>query len=240
MKKNSLEKPKIQDNIKNPRVRALMFFCFYLIFFIILFAMIGNNSNETLEPVEKHETVNISYKFENINQKNYHFNYEIQENVNTIIYDGEKNLTKEKFTVTKDLEEKEYFNSDGIFLTKNNESWQLSDSPYLYSVFLDHKEINRMIKNSTFISKTEYSNQEVVYQYEISTTTLLDLIDDVDVDLMDEVNKINLYVKDNEVYKMKLDVTPYFKYKDENINNLLITLEYTMFGEIKDLQTPKY
>lgn len=200
--------------------------------------MLGNNQTEPLKQEEK-ESTDITYKFNQINKQNYHFKYQIILDEVTTVFEGDKEESKENFKVIKDNQEKEYFNNDNIFLAKND-TWTLATSPYLYSNFLDAKEINRFLKNSTFISKTEYSNKEVCYQYQISTTTIVSLLEDKDIDLMDLPNTINLWVRDDEVYKIELDISSYIQYKEPDYQKLKMIMEYSNFDEIEGLKTPEY
>lgn len=236
MKKKEQESSNFQENLKNPRTRAFIFFGFYFVFFVVLFIILGNSQNEPqVDPVDE---IDIEYQFDLINEENYHFVYQVKEDEKTIVYEGDKNLEKELFTVKDDSNIKEYFNNDNMFLVKN-ELWELGENPYSYPIFFDVKEINRLVKNSTLISKTEFSNNDRLYQYEISTTTLLSLLEEQEVDLMDEPNKIHLYVNEGEVYKIELDLTPYISYQKGKPHSLQITLEYTNFGEIQELDIPK-
>lgn len=239
MKNKKIDTSNLKENLQNPRTKGLMFFGFYFIFFIVLFIMLGSSQDNNLNGNEQ-STTDINFQFNLINKQNYHFQYKIEEDNITTVFEGDKNTTKENVMKTINEEQTEYFNQDGIFLEKKENDWVLSSTPYLFSEFLDVKEINRFVKNSTFISKTEFSNQEVCYQYQISTTTLVSLLEEKDIDLGDEANVISLYVKNNEVYKIELALSPYIEYKMQTKKTLKMTLEYSAFNTIKDLKTPEY
>ncbi len=236
MKKGSKINEHMPEALQNPRVRGLLFFGFYALFFLVIFLMFGNENQES-KSNSNNLSSDPSYQISKINEANYHFRYEITENDQTTIFEGDKNQNKERFQMMKEDTVTNYFRDDDIFLIEQP-TWQLTTSPYPYSKFLDAKEIYRLIKNSTFESKTEYSEGMNSYQYVISTTTLLSLLDDIDTDLMDEVNRITIYVQENEVNKIELELTPYLKYQDPNNQRLTISMEYTLFGSIEELNAP--
>ena len=177
-----------------------------------------------------------SYGIEQIKTNNFHFVYTILEDDETFVYEGDRNQAVEQFTYQTKTDTVSFYKEGDLF-------FQLPDviecpSPYRYSEFLDIKEIHRLLKNSTFLAKTEYSNQEIVYQYQLSTTSMLSLLKDQEVDLMDEVNLLSITLKDGEVQKVDLDFSSYLSYLKTADATLKIQLVYSDFGKISEIVSP--
>lgn len=225
--------------MKNPRGKAVVFFAGYFIFFVILLVMIGNNhSSLNQDQAQTPSGIATSYRFDRLNKANYHYRYQITSDEEEIVYDGVRNQTKEKFTVQKGEEKKEYFNNDGLFLVKNN-LWELGSSPYLYEEFLKTPQIEKLLTKATLLSKTEYQNQETEYVYQISTTSLVSYLEGREIDLMDDPNELTITVKENEVVKMKWNLSSYATYLENKDQLLWMILEYDSFQMIEPLELPK-
>lgn len=245
MKKKNVNKEQLKEWWKKPRSKALVFFIVYFFFFLIIGLNFNGNQNtqtpnqDTNKPNEEESISDTIYQFSNIKNNNYHYVYKIElDNVLTT-FEGNRNNTKESFVVKTKDEEKEYFNNDGIFLAKDEE-WSLEDTPYLYQEFYDISKIEELINQSTLISKTEYQNQEKAYHYQIPTSTMVSILEKSNIELIEEANGIIVYIKDNEVYQVELNLSSYASYKENTDKHLKMILTYSLFGTIEELEIPKY
>ncbi len=222
-----------REPLMDPRTKGIIFFVVYGIFFAALILMLRNN------PVEEKKVDDRSYSFQKIYPLNYHFQYTLEENGTTIVYEGDRLKEKEKFTMSYGNTKRTFFDNNGTILEYFGK-WSLAEgNPYYYPEFLDIKTINQLIKNSKFISKTEYNNQERVLNYQISTTTLVELLKDTVIDLADQPNEISLSLKDGEVYEIRLNLSSYATYLANETKMTTYTLHYSNFGTINQISQEK-
>ena len=109
------------------RRKTILFFGFYLVFFIFLFFYM-RDMNVVKEGENNEETV-ITYKTEFIENSNYTYVYEIEENGIITTFRG----------------------------IKDQDNYELSE--YKYKFFLDIYNIKKLIKNSKYLYKIDNNNE---------------------------------------------------------------------------------
>ena len=109
------------------RKKMIIFFGFYLFFFIFLFIWMKQNRVDNV--INDNEETVITYKMDNIENNNYSYVYEIEENDNTYIFKG----------------------------IRNEENYEVSE--YKYKVFLDIYNIKKLIKNSKYLYKVDNNSE---------------------------------------------------------------------------------
>jgi len=222
----------IKELRKTPRGRSALFFGFYIIFFALVFLVF--RSSGTSAPYNNDKTESFNFKFAGIVARNYQFDYTYQINDNTILFEGETNRNKELFTRTTDVITNYYRYNDRYFQLIGNEQVEVVNLFY-YNEFLNIDLLKQMLNEATFISKTEYAEGFTKYNYQITTTTLVKIIDGNMIDIDDPVNTIEIVVnKNNEVTEIIYDISSYTLFKD-NIMKTLINLKYSRFGEIEEI-----
>ncbi|MBE6157900.1 MAG: hypothetical protein E7160_03810 [Firmicutes bacterium] len=236
MKKGNIDYKSIIKFIKTPRGKAFLFFGFYLVFFFVLGVMFRTSAVNDSYDNEEIKKSNFPFLLGQIENNNYHFKYSYDFDGKVNAYEGDKFSKKELFSF-KGLN---YYRNDDIFLINNSNVWVKCDNPYYAYQFIDISSIKKMIKKATYISKTDYESGMKVYSYQVSTATLVKLVDNIDIDLDDKPNEIILKTdKDNNVNDIKFDLTSYFKYKKVSNIKAEIELLYTNFGEVKELNDPE-
>lgn len=133
---------KFKDFYQSKRGRAILFFGFYLIFFLVLTIAFKNASN-----------MDNKNKINNTNKES-----EIKEN--TSLY-SMKNLLDNNFNYNIEVVDDDKIET--FTGTKNNVDYNNFDNKYFFDIY----NLNQLIKKSKFI-KTE----ENVYYYEIENDTL--------------------------------------------------------------------
>ena len=122
------EEKEIDPEVK--RKKTIAFFGFYLIFFIFLFIWMrsygSNSNNNTSTDTEQTE---ITYKTDLIENNNYSYVYEIDENGETKTFKG----------------------------IRDDDNYEVSE--YKYKFFLDIYNIKKLIKNSKYLYKTDNNNE---------------------------------------------------------------------------------
>lgn len=226
----------ILEFLKTPRGKAIAFFAFYLVFFLILMIAVrsgGNTASSYTTETDSKKPYNIS--FEKILDNNYHFKYEINLDQNTYVYEGNKNGNKELFTLGVD----NFYRKEENFLKNTNGIWLKNDNPYIMNDFLDINKITNIFDSATYISKTDYESGMKVYNFQITTNTLVKLLENIDIDIADIPNEIIVKTdEENSANEIKLDLSSYCKYKNLSSIKGEITLNYDNFGEIEEINDP--
>ena len=224
---------------KSSRGKAILFFLFYFIFFFIIISFVrsnyASNSNNTID-----STVRTEYKLDKIENSNYHFTRE--ENINGVVtnFTGDKNDNKTEGVMTVNDIFINYFIYDNINLIKTTDKYEVTSELYHFSKITDDNNIEKILERSTLISKTEYETGNISYNYEITTNTIDSIINNTNIDIADIPNKITLETnEEDEVIKVTYDLSSYATYINGIPSTTIITINYSNFGEIEDLEIPE-
>lgn len=225
----------ISEVKKTEKGKAILFFCFYFIFFVILFLFIYVGGSSTTKKDDYELNSLSTYSVDKILNANYDFVYTINIDDNTFIYRGERINDVESFTFNDVYY---YRNSDHYFMNSNG-IFIATDSPYMYTEFLDFSRLGEVIVDATYISKTEFDNGVTLFNYQISSNSLIKRIENVDTDILEVPNQVMFTASsDGEVYKAQLDLTSYGKYKEICNHHFSIVLEYSDFLNNKEIVNP--
>lgn len=219
----------IKELNSTPRGKAVLFFGFYAIFFIVLFIVvaIGKNNNYSLDDIY-YNTNKIS--FSSIDS-NFEYSYKFYIDSNIYTYDGKRKDNEETFIFNN----AEYYNKNGNFYQNNSGNYIDVESPYIYRKFVDVDVIKKLVDASSFSSKTEYENGDMMYNYKITTSTIIKELDGTDTDIDDVPNEISVYVsKDENIKNIKFNLNSYGLFKSISVNRFEIELNYFNHGEVGD------
>lgn len=219
----------IKELNSTPRGKAVLFFGFYAIFFIVLFIIMAigkSNNNYSLDDI--YNTNKIS--FSSIDS-NFEYSYKFYIDNNIYTYDGKKRNNEETFIFNN----AGYYNKNGDFYQNDGGNYVEVDSPFIYREFTDNDVIKQLIDVSSFSSKTEYENGDMMYNYKITTSTIVKELDDIDTDIDDVPNEISIYVsKDGNIKNIKFNLNSYGLFKSISMNKFEIELSYFNYGEVDD------
>lgn len=230
----------VKDIKNNPQKKGILFLGIYFIFFLLVIMSLRTSNTINQEKSKEKISSNFEYSLKNIKNNNYSFKYtEVLDN-NLVMYSGDQLFGNSRFNKTYNNIVEQYYDSNGIFLKKELNGWMKVNNPYIFKELRDIHKIEKILKRATFISKTEYKEQTKTYNYQISTTTLVDLIDNQKVDLDDNINTIVLTTNsENEVVKIEFNLTPYTNYKQLSTVLGTVQVEYTNFGKIEKIEEPQ-
>ena len=111
---------------------------------------------------------------------------------------------------------------------------------YHFNNITDDNNISRFLERATLISKTEYETGNISYNYEITTNTIDEILNGTNIDIADVPNKITLETnEEDEVVKITYDLSSYATYINNTPSITTITINYSNFGEIKDIEIPE-
>ncbi len=229
---------KIKKLLKHEKAKPIAFFAFYFIFFLFL-AIIFRLDPKTPPSTTKSKPKNY-YNLGKIEDANYHFKYDYNINGIAISFEGDKNGVRERFTKTQDNTITNYYAFKNLFMKEENNIWKKEANPYLYYNLLQVDKIREILDSATFISKTEYQDERKSYNYQISTTTLEKITNNNIIDIADIPNEITITMDDDYyVENIKYSINSYAKFLDPNINNASLAMDYSDFGNIKEIEEPE-
>ena len=222
----------IKDN-DNAKIKAYIFFGFYLIFFIVLILFIRINNSKRIKKVESADD-SLMFKVEKVLDDNYSYSYKVILDNIVHEYVGIKNGKYESF----EYDEKKYYkNKDNYFV--NDGLWIKSDNPYLYSEFFDSNNIVDLIENAFYESKTEYEGGRIVYNFLISTNTINKNLKDIDSDFEEIPNRLVVSTNNkNELNEVQLYLDSYCKLNNLCNESLKIDISYSNFSKVDSIDNP--
>lgn len=237
MNKKNKEKNRLQELFEeSPEFKQFFFFGFYIIFFIFLVVILRSAYKSNNEHVTRYNSgYKHNFTLEEIKKDNYYFTYTLYKNNQVIVYEGKKNKEFSEFIMSGEVAS-EYKRQGNNYSKKNINTllYENVTSPMEFDKLLDNDILSRIFVRASYISRTEYlEKEEKDYNYEIATSTLTKVVDNMETDL-DSINKIVAHVSDSgELYQIDMDVTNYFKYFDNTIYNYTLKLNYSKFGEVE-------
>ena len=238
MKKKIEQLKELIKNLKKTdRGRALLFFLGYLIFFIVVFIFIQTANKTTVNRNDYENGTTVSFNVDKVKNNNYSYKYTITVDINDYEFIGERNRNLETFNYNNIDYFKDYKNNK--IYKKTDDKWNLCDNPNDFDYLTNIDNIWDLANNATYISKTDYESGKTTYNYEISTTTIEKIINDVEIDLDDKPNEL-VFSSDEEgnVIDIKMKLDSFGKYKNYSKKYFSIDLEYDDFGEIKSIENP--
>lgn len=214
--------------LSNKQQRAIiMLFIMVLFFgFLIFLGRTGNRYDNDVK-----ENINsFDFSLSKIKDGNYHFIYTINSNNVEDKYEGNHYNDKALFN---NLENK-YLLYDSTYFKDFNGVWSKTEVNELFK-FTDVSNIEKILENAMLDNKTEYSNNELLFNYNITTSSLDKIINDLDTDIADDLNTISITTtSDKEAYKIEFNITPYSIYKYNTNTNII--LEYSNFGGVEEIK----
>lgn len=225
----------------DPRKKAIVILGCYFVFFVILIAMLRiNNTNNSKKMDNIYKTSNTVYSLDKLKEKNYRFIYEIEEDSTTFVISGEQVGDFLEFSIKDRAGITNYYKDSKEWLKEENKEWIKVDNPIKYDYILNIDAIENILDKATYISKTEYQDKNNDLNYEISTTTLCELIDNRHIDIDDSPNIITVSVNDkNSVEAIELDLSSYFTYLNNRKSKVVFKLSYNDIGNVKEILNPK-
>ena len=233
-KKSNESRDKVMAFLKIPRGKAVLFFGIYFIFFIglAIFSRVAGTGNSITPQLSVSP---YTYSLEQIANHNYHYQYQYLIDGSTITFEGDRNNNKSLFSDGVIS----YYQKDDLFMKSQDGLWIKCDNPYIFPLLLDDSVLNTIISSATYVSKTELATGEEEINLQITTTTLVKILDGLDVDLDDPINTIQLK-KDSsgEVVEVRYDFTSYALYHGRCSSSFQLILSYSNFGNVKEIQDP--
>ena len=221
--------------IHTPRGKAVLFFGIYLVFFIVLAMMAHIGGQGSVIGSTDLNLDSPYYDLSSIKEGNYAFSYQFVIDGVTSTYTGTHYDKKALFSDGSI----QYYQDDTLLMRNQDGVWIRCDFPYPLSSLTEPTVIESLLEKATYVSKTELATGEEAINYQISTTTLVQLLDGLEVDLDDSVNTIQLRKDETGVIvEIQYDVSSYAKYKGLALDQFRLILSYSDFGEVEKITQP--
>ncbi len=219
---------KIQEFRKKSYGNSILFFGFYLIFFIIVIALIRTSPAKKDVEYQKNNMVGIT----SILNKNYSFSYKVVLDNNTYLYKGDRLGDNLSFTYN----EKEYFQNNSNTYIKE-ENWISIENPIKFKYFFNEANLEKILNNLYYESNTTYESGKIVYNFLISSNSLNSLIDNNETDYDEIPNKVAISVN-NDIESISFDLDSYCKINKLCNNSLKINIDYDNYNGVKEIINP--
>ena len=222
----------------NPRGRAAILLCGYLIFLMFVVGGVRSNikpnsnnidNDNNVEETPKEEILNSEYK----NYSNYEYELKITVNDVTNIYLGKKNNNKSLIT---DVNNQTYYLEDGILYIINNGVKNIyNNNNYdLNLINFTPNTINSLIEAATLNYTTNFANGNISKNYILSLSAFMKLIFGSDIS-SNEIVSITTTENNDLITNVTLDLSNYEKYKGSTVNNFVISITYSNLNGVPEI-----
>lgn len=228
---------KKKEDKTSTKEQRILFFCFYLVFFLIIFLLIF--SNKSSKPNDAIDDNGNNEEESSVVVPNYNFQYSLEIDDNTYIYSGKKLYKKELFTYIENDVKSSYYKDNDKYYKKMEDGFKEDVNPYKYEMFLDIDKVDYLFYNAEEVNTKEEKNRKIFY-YEILSSTLSENIDGTFVEDGEEKNTFNVFVnlKTSKIEKIEINLDDYAKKKGLAEEKFRVVLEYSNFGNIKEIKNP--
>lgn len=250
-KKNNKKETIFNELNENPMLKQIVFFSFYLVFFVILIILLRTSYKSTTNKnITKQKTgYGYDYKLDRLLNYNYHFVY--KENLNNIetIYEGDRLDNRINFVKSGTISTNYYQEQDKYYVKDNNLlTWSNIDNPLIFENFIEPTNIEKIVKKSKYISKTDYIKMDrKEFNYEITNEELNSILNKSieKENKIEETTTTNLtntvtvtIEKNGTLESIKYDLTNYYKSTNQEVINYSLILNFSQYDQIKEITNP--
>lgn len=225
---------KIKEIKKQKNGKAILFFGFYFVFFLILILFVRFAPRHPIGKSNYENGTPIYFSYGVLNSKNYNFNISVNIDDNNNSYVGEKNGDIESFEFNS---KKYYRNNDDYY--ELNDKWGKVDNPYVGYSFIDGQNIIKLVNSSYYESGTTYGDGRGLYKMLLSTNTIYKVLENKDTDIDETPNKIEISTDANKnIEKIVIYLDSYCVNKGICNKSMKIELIYSNYGNIPEITNP--
>lgn len=224
----------IKELSKTTKGKAILFFGFYFVFFIIIMFIARFGSRNYTKPSDYEKGKSGTFYINDIVDKNYSFTYQVSLDNVKYTYTGTRNSNNTLF----DYNGNNYFSSDDKYFI-NNSIWSKCDNPIMFYNFINPSKLTSILENSWNEANTSYEDGRHEYSLLISTNTLNQLLDSKNTDYDDVPNKIVVSTDSDKIAnKITYNLDSYCKLNNLCDNSLSLEISYDRFGKIEGIDNP--
>ncbi len=218
----------------NPKGKAILFFIFYAFFFLIIVCVLLFGKRDYTRASDYERGNATIYSSKTLLENNYSFTYSITLDDKVYYYEGMKRDNYESFQYLG----KNYYRDGNDFYVEDG-TWFKCENPYLYSEFLDTKNIDKLINLASYLSKTSYESGKMTYNYLLSTNTINKEFYNMVSDFLEEPNQIVVSTdEEKHINQVLFLLDSYCSLNKTCIKNLKIDIQFDQIGKIEKIDKP--
>ena len=223
---------------KTPRGKAILFFVGYAFFFAFVIIFTRATMTGTASP-NYDQAKEYTFSVAKIEKNNYDFKHQITIDEEVITYTGSRYEDSDLFVVNNNGTEVKYYRSGLEYFNDNGGLWIKANDPYRNGEFFLLNNVLHLLDKSLLVYKTDYESGRRVYNFNITSTTIYDYFQGIDLDIADDVNEIIVSsYEDGSVEKFEFKLDSYCKSIGICNDKMRITLFYDNYGEVKEITSP--
>ncbi len=223
----------IKKFLQDPRGQGIAFFGFYFIFFLFIFCLFQFSDGQVVQSSDYERGNSKSYLVDSIKMNNYTFSYDVMVDQIHHIYSGKRYQNTMRF----DYNNLEYYYDGTKYYRKDNMNWVECDNPFVYSEFLDIKNISLLLDASSYESHTTYESGKNSFNYLLSSNTIFFLLQGIDADYFEEPNSLVIGTdEDNQLNQIKFSLNQYGVLNHICNSIFKISIDYDKFGEVEEIK----
>lgn len=213
---------RIKELLQNKRTRAITQLVLWMLFFVFVFYTFDLRGKKTQNPKEK--TVIETW----MEQKNYQYQMTFSINQEDILVKGIRNQLQEVFSLQSRTY---YFNDNKLYLFEND-----IEIPQEYTTILGYEFLKlrpeflgQLLSYGKLEYTTNYETGMVRKAYSIPIAKFVYLYDGTQITDEDDI-KIELLENEKVITEVNLDLTSFFRYSENIIEQYKVTITYFDIG----------
>ena len=214
----------------NPKGKAILFFIFYAFFFLIIVCVLFFEKRDYAIASDYERGNATIYSSKSLLEDNYSFTYSITLDDKVYYYEGIKKDNYESFQYLG----KNYYRVGNDFYVEDG-TWFKCENPYLYSEFLDIKNIDKLINVASYLSKTSYESGKMTYNYLLSTNTINKELYNIESDFLEEPISTD---EEKHINQVLFLLDSYCFLNKSCVKNLKIDIQFDQIGKIEKIDNP--
>ena len=224
----------IKEMSKDPKGKAILFFGFYLLFFVIVILFVRTSSRHLtkMDDYEKGTDIVLTQIRSLYENQNYAYQYIVTTDDQVEEFDGERYFSNEIIHYNNDT----YLRDKDDYFKWNGEKWIPDRNPKSYSNLSDPAFISWLIGHSKLEAKTSYESGQMIYHYQVLVDTLNEGLNgtasDLDLPLDSFVVRTN---EEREVSAIVFQLNEYCKYHKLCNHSLKVEVDYNSIGKVEPL-----
>lgn len=211
------KREKIKTFLSDKRNKAIVKLGIYFIFilFVVIYVRAMNSKRPSYVPTENlPQTITDGVKnFKSVNS----YEYSIEYNYNGNIFNINGKKYNDKWLIN--YNDINYY-YDGNILINNDTKEEVNKTNIDLILMFDVQKVYDYLLNSEYVSKTENVNNELIIKSKVT--------------INNTENEIETINKDNNLESINVNLTNYYKLKDENCLNLYVSIKYSNLNNIEE------
>ena len=215
MKKLKENYNKLQKQLENPRIRAIVILSLYAIFFILVIVLLNLGGKGTTAIKRKPTEDSKNQIIDTQNYKNISSNYKYECNIE---YNLDGDTTK--YLLTGQFNQTNKINEVSIYDNETDNYNTVEKPSFINDDFILLDKIISYVNEKEYEFSTTYKDKTIMKNYKVP-------LSDINDTYSKNTNiEVSVYELDNKIIKIIVDSTNYDKLNNSEVKNVLYTINY--------------